>query len=104
MVVGLDPRMALRVVAHVDKRLGCVRREEELLEELAGPGALLVDLNVEAWAGVRIADCVGAALGDPRKERLGSERFLHGTGGAQAVSGDATHFFLQDPFHEEDSF
>ena len=96
--------MALRVVADVEERLGCVRREEELLEELAGPGALLVDLDVQAGAGVRIADCVGAALGDPRKQGLGSERFLHGTGGAQAISGDSTHFFLEDPYHETHGF
>jgi hypothetical protein len=63
-----------------------------------------VDLNVQAGAGVRISDRVGAALGDPRKERLRSERFLHGTGGAQTVSGNATHFFLEDPYHEADSF
>ena len=50
MVVGLDPRMALRVVADVEERLGRVRREQDLLEERAGAGALLVDLNVPAGA------------------------------------------------------
>ena len=64
VIVGLDPRMALGVVADVDERLGDGLRDGDLVEEGARAGALLVDLEGAARGPVRITDRVGAALGD----------------------------------------
>ena len=91
VVVRLDARVALRVVANVYERLGDVLREHHLLEERARPGALLVDLDDAARRPVRVADGIRAALGDAGQQRLGSERPLDRARGAQAVSGDSAH-------------
>jgi hypothetical protein len=90
VVVGLDRRMALRVVAHVDERLGRVEGNPDAVEQLARARALLVDAG-SAPAAVRIADGVRAALGDPREQGLGCERPVDARGLAQAIAGDAAH-------------
>src|SRR6476659_7850335 len=91
MVVGLDPRMALRVVAHVDEYFVDALRQHHLLEQGAGAGPLLVDRDPTAGRYVRVPDSVGAALGDSGEQCLRRERSLDVTGRAQAVSGDSTH-------------
>ena len=96
MVVGLDHGMALGVVAHVDEHLARVLRDLDAVEELARAGALLVDVNVAAVA-IRIADCVGAALGDAGQESLSGERPIDVALGTQAVSGDSAHGFEPRP-------
>ena len=41
---------------------------------------------------MRVADGVGAALGDPGQQRLRGERPLDARLGAKAVSGDSAHW------------
>ena len=96
MVVGLNHGVALGVVAHVDEHLARVLRDLDAVEELARAGALLVDMDVAAVA-IRIADCVGAALGDTRQESLSGERPVDVALGTQAVSGDPPHGFEPRP-------
>ena len=50
IAVGLDPRMALRVVAHVQKRPSRLLRNCDAVEERAGLGALLVEGQVAGRA------------------------------------------------------
>ena len=83
--------VALRVVAHVDERLDGVRRNRDLVEQLAGPGALLVHLDRAARPPVGVPDGVGAALGDPGEERLGREGPVDARGAAEAIAGNAAH-------------
>ena len=96
VVVGLDHGVALGVVAHVDEHLARVLRDLDAVEELARAGALLVDLNVAAVA-IRIADRVGAALGDTCQQSLSGERPIDVALGTQAVSGDSAHGFEPRP-------
>ena len=65
VVVGLDPRVTLRVVTDVDQGLCHALGELHLLEQGAGAGALLVDRDGACPAPVRVPDRVGTALGDP---------------------------------------
>jgi hypothetical protein len=92
VVVGLDARVPLGVVADVDQRLGRARGDDDLLEQGARAGALLVDRDRAISGPVRVADRVGAALGDSGEERLRRQRVIHATARAQAVSGNSTHF------------
>src|SRR5215207_1433615 len=91
MVVGLDRRVALGVVAHVDERLRGLGRHRDLIHEGAGAGALLVDVDRSVGPSDRVANGVGATLGDRRQQRLGSQSPRDVTRGIQAVSGNSTH-------------
>ena len=91
MVVRRDGRMALGVVADVDQHLACALRNGDLVEKRACTGALLVHRDTLAGTAVRVADSVGAALGDPRQESLSRERSLERARGGNAVSGDSAH-------------
>ena len=97
VVVREDRGVALRVVAHVDERVRRVARQLDGLEQGRRPGALLVDRDVRAGTAVRVADRIGAALGDPREERLGGERAIDAGVGVEAVSGDPAHQRIRSP-------
>ena len=92
MVVGLDPRMALRVVAHVENRLIRLLRDCQAVEERARSGALLVERQVAGRDAVRIARGVRAALRDAREQGLSRERSVDATRAMEAVSGNSAHF------------
>ena len=94
MVVGLDPGMALRVVAHVEERLVRLLRDREAVEERARSGALLVERQVAGRAAVRVARGVRAALGDAREQGLSRERPVDATRAMEAVSGNSTHLAI----------
>src|SRR5438128_284954 len=92
VVVRLDRRMALRVVANVDQRLARLERKLEALEQGARARPLLVAADAAvAGRAVGVARRVGAALGDSCEEGLRGERAVDARLRAQAVSGDATH-------------
>ena len=92
MVVGGDPWMALGVVADVDEHLDRVGRDLNLVEELAGAGALLVAANARVTrAAIGVSDCVGAALGDRCEKSLRGERPVDARLVAQAVSRNSAH-------------
>ena len=91
MVVRLDRGMALGVVADVHEHLRRGRGDVHLVQQLARARAALVDGDGAARAPVRVADRVGAALGDSGQERLCCERPLDARFGAQAVSGNSAH-------------
>ena len=74
-------------------------REDDVLEQRARAGALLLDLDGAAVRAVGVPDRVGAALGDSGEERLGRERPVDRARCAQAVSGDSAHL-LENPFDE----
>ena len=92
MVVGLDARMTLRVVAHVQDRLIGLLRDCEAVEERARSGALLVERQVAGRTAVRIARGVRAALRDAREQGLSRERSVDATRAMKAVSGNSAHF------------
>ena len=73
VVVRLDRGMALGVVADVHQDLVGVLGDLDAVEELAGAGALLVDVDAAA-VPIRVPDGVGAALGDTGEQSLSSER------------------------------
>ena len=99
VVVGRDRRMALRVVAHVDENLGRVRWHRDPLEQTARGRALLRDDRIPVGgAAMGIPDCVRAAVGDPRKERLRRERAVDAAPLREAISGDSAHHVLAKPF------
>ena len=91
VVVRLDPRMALRVVADVNEGLGRLGRKRYLVEQLAGPAALLPDGDDPARAAVGVPDRVRASLRDPRQESLRRQRPVEAASGTEAESGDTTH-------------
>jgi hypothetical protein len=91
VVVGVDPGVALRVVANVDERLGRLRRQRDLVEQLTGAAALLADGHHPAGAAVGVPDRVRASLGDPRQESLGHQRPVEAASWTEAESGDTTH-------------
>ena len=92
MVVRLDRRMALRVVAHVDEQFGRVGGNVDALEEVARRRPLLRhDGRGVAWAAVGIPDSVGAALSDPREQRLSRQRPIDAATRRETVTGYATH-------------
>ena len=64
----------------------------DLVEQLARAGAALVNRDGAARAAMRIADRVGAALGDAGQERLCCERPLDARLGAQAISRNSAHW------------
>ena len=97
VVVGLDPRVTLRVVTHVDQRLGGAGGEQYLFQQCARPGALLVDGDRARPSAVRVPDRVRAALGDPGEQGLGRERPVERARRAQAVSGNSTHTLYKTP-------
>ena len=91
MVVRSDGRMSLGVVADVDEDLRCALRNGDLVEKRARAGALLVHGDALAGSAVRVADGVGAALGDSRQQSLGCKRPLECARGGKAVSGNSAH-------------
>jgi hypothetical protein len=91
MVVRLDARVPLRVIAHVDQRLGCARRHDHLVEQCARTRTLLVDRHRALAVPVGVPDSIGAALGDPGEQGLSRERAIHAAARTQAVSGNTTH-------------
>ena len=95
VVVRGDRRVALRVVAHVDEHLRGALRDDDLVEERARSRALLVDVDAFGVAAVGVADRIGAALGDPGEERLGSERPVGRAGGGEAISSYSAHTILR---------
>ena len=90
VVVGLDPGMALGVVADVHQDLVGVLGDLDAVEELAGAGALFVDVDTAA-VPIRVPDGVGAALGDSGEQSLSSERPIDVALRTQAVSGNPAH-------------
>ena len=76
VVVGLDRRVALRVVAHVDEHLVRVAGTCDRVEQLARAGALLHDPDARADPAERVPGRVGTAFGDPGEQRLRGERPL----------------------------
>ena len=91
VVVGADPRMALRVVAHMDENLVRDCRYGNVVEDGARSGALLVHGHAARGVAVRVADCICATLGDSCKERLRAERTIDLGSMVDAVSRDAAH-------------
>jgi hypothetical protein len=84
--------MTLGVVADVDEHLRRLLGHLDPLEEPAGGGPLLDDRREPDSGGtVGIAHCIGAALGDPCQEGLGSERPIHARIGAEAIASYSTH-------------
>jgi len=83
--------VTLRVVAYVDEHLTGVGRNAHGAEQLAGAGALLGDLEVEAGAAIRVPDSVRATLGDCRQESLRGESAIDAALAIQAISGDSAH-------------
>ena len=76
MVVRLDPRVALGVVAHVHEDLIGAPGQHDLFQQGAGARALLVDRDASARSHVGVTDRIGASLGDSGEESLGAERAL----------------------------
>ena len=74
VVVRIDPRVALGVVADVDQGVAGVLGQCDLLEQGAGAAALLVDDDAAAARPVRVTDRVGTALGNAREQGLGGTR------------------------------
>ena len=70
VVVGRDAGVALCVVAHVEEHLAGVGRDRDVLEHGAGAATLLVHTIEPLRRAVRIADGVGAALGDRGEQGL----------------------------------
>jgi len=77
VVVGVDRRMALRVVPDVDEKLVDLLRDRDPFEELRRRRALLDDGGVGVVRGpVGVPDGVGAAFGDRSEQGLRSQRPL----------------------------
>jgi hypothetical protein len=91
VVVGLDRRMTLGVVADVNEQLIRLGREGEAVEQRAGTRLLLAHGNLLARDAIRNADGVGTPLGDSGEQRLSGESPFDAGPVANAVSGDATH-------------
>ena len=91
MVVGLDCRVALRVIAHVDEHVTGSRGNDDRLEQLAGAGLLLVHRDAGRARSVRVPDGVGAALGDPGEKRLRGQRARRLRFRPEAISRYAAH-------------
>ena len=92
MVVRLDRRMALRVVADVHEHLASPPRAH------AAPRGATVAPERRLWtvhrligAAKGVADRVGAPLGDSGEQGLRRERLVDVRGGIEAISGDSTH-------------
>lgn len=90
MIVRRDRGVALRVVTNVDQRLARGMREDNVLEQGARSGLLLVD-DERAARAVGVADGVGATLGDTGEECLRGERAVHPRRVAEGVASDAAH-------------
>src|SRR5262249_43518918 len=98
VVVGLYPRMALRVVPHMQDRLVRILWDRQAVEERARPGALLVKREVFSRPAIRIPRSVGAALCDAGEQRLSRERSVYATRAMKAISGDSTHSAISAHF------
>ncbi len=97
VVVRLDLGMPLREVADVDECLGGLRGDVELVEEGARSTAELRHTRLPGGVpAVRVADGVGAALGDSREERLGGQRPVDARVRTEAESRYAAHEPLFD--------
>ena len=97
VVVGLDRRMALGVVADVDEQLRRLLRNADRVEERARAGALLVDDATLPLGAARVADGVGAALRDSRPAAPAQRASgLIAGDVAEAVSGDSAHMSFVD--------
>jgi hypothetical protein len=90
VVVGDKTRMALRVIADVNEQLGGLGRDEDVLEESAGTGPLLVR-DDGALAPVGESHGIRAALGDPCEQCPTCHRPVDGAVWCKAVTGDTTH-------------
>ena len=90
VVVRGDRRMPLRVVADVDEGLLRRSRDGDRVEHRAGAGLLLVD-GEGAIRADRVSDGVGAALGDPGKQRLSRECSIDLRLVTDAVACDSAH-------------
>ena len=73
VVVGGEAGVALRVVAHVHEQLRRLLGHADPVEQGGRAGALLVQRDRGAGLPERVADGVGATLGDPGEERAGSD-------------------------------
>ena len=82
--------MTLRVVAHVDEGLPCLRGHPDGVEKPARTGALLVDRERDIGPAVAVAGGVGSPFGDRGHEDLDSEGGVDPTRVAEAISGDPT--------------
>jgi hypothetical protein len=91
VIVGLDRRMPLGVVAHMDQNLRCVLRNRQLPEQRAGARTALVHNCGPAGRAVGVADGVGTALRDAGKQRLGSECSCDSRTRLEAISSDSAH-------------
>ena len=89
MVVGGQARMALGVIADVHEQLRRLLGDANPVEQGRRAGTLLVQCDRGAGAPERVADRVGAALGDPCEEGAGRDSPLDAAVGAQAISGDS---------------
>jgi hypothetical protein len=90
VVVRLEARVALRVVADVDERLRGAGGHVDLVEKAARARPPLVDGQVDPGAAVAVAGGVGSPLGDRGHEDLGGESGLDAARVAEAISGDPT--------------
>ena len=86
-----DRRVALRVVADVDERLGRVGRERRRRRAARSRRSAACGRRVRPSRAVRVADGVGAALRDPGEQGLRRERPVDSRGVAEAVASDAAH-------------
>jgi hypothetical protein len=91
MIVGVDARVAFRVVTDVEQNLAGVGRNGDPLEDGARAASLFVDGDRAPGRTVRIADCVGTALRDCSEQRLSGARPVDIAARAEAVSGDSTN-------------
>jgi hypothetical protein len=92
MVVGRDRRMALRVVADVDEELARMCRHGDPVEQPARGRALLRAHRIFVLpAAIRVADRVGATIGDTGEQCLRSERPVDAASRREAISSDAAH-------------
>ena len=90
--------MALCVVPNVNERVGCLTGEFDVLEQSCCARPLFVNRNARARSAMGVADGVGAALGNPRQERLGSQGAVDAGVGVEAVSRDSAHQWIRSPW------
>ena len=90
VVVGGERWVALRVVADVHQQPASRQGDDDRVEELAGARLLLVAPRARSPRGARSRP-IGAPLGNPREQCLGSKRPAHARAGSEAVARDAAH-------------
>jgi hypothetical protein len=91
VVVRLDTRMALGVVAHVQQHLAGLGGERDSCEEGARARPLLCDRDPAGARAIGVTDRVGAALGDAGEQGLSRQRPVDARRRTEAVSGDSAH-------------